>query len=124
VEARFDSNRLIFTVGNRRFRVLISLNLEKYSRATTRTGKPRIVTEIVDIVRESSGNGGGFIRKHTHRDKWFEVGICLAREKVGQAIRGELRKRRPVKWKKVRELTNSVSWKANVTDETNSETSA
>lgn len=67
--------------GNRRYRVMIDMNLDKYSRATTKVEKSLIVSTVVDAVREASPNGG-FVKKLD--GQWYEVGDHLAREKVGQ----------------------------------------
>jgi len=73
--------------GNRRFRVLLSLQLDKYANATSKIEKSVIVTSIVDAIRESSHSkgGGGFVREEGSR--WYAVNEHLAREKVGQGFR-------------------------------------
>lgn len=67
--------------GNRRMRVLIEMNLGKYSKATTRLDKTIIVSSIVDSILESSPSGG-FVREEDGR--WYLAGDHTAREKVGQ----------------------------------------
>jgi hypothetical protein len=50
-------------VGNRRFRVCIENNLEKYAEAKTKLDKSLIVMSIVDNIREASKKqGGGFVK--------------------------------------------------------------
>jgi hypothetical protein len=49
-------------VGNRRFRILIQLNLEKYKNSKNRAEKSLIVMSIVDTIREASKTGG-FVKK-------------------------------------------------------------
>jgi hypothetical protein len=70
--------------GNRRFRLSVSMNLERYSKATTKLDKSLIVSSIVDTVRQASPDGG-FLKKQV--GCWFEVGDHVAREKVGQSFR-------------------------------------
>jgi len=67
--------------GNRRFRVVIEMNLERYSKATTKMEKSLIVSSIVDCIRQASPEGG-FLREEGGR--WYEAGDQAAREKVGQ----------------------------------------
>lgn len=67
--------------GNRRFRVIVKMHLERYSKAANKFEKSLIVSQVVDSVRESSP-GGGFIKEA--RGRWYEVGDHVAREKVGQ----------------------------------------
>lgn len=75
-------------VGNRRFHVTVMMHLDRYENARSKMDKTVLVSEIVDIVRESS-LVGGFIRQD--RDgRWYEVGDAIAREKVGQALRNAL----------------------------------
>jgi hypothetical protein len=70
--------------GNRRFRLSVSMILERYSKATTKLDKSLIVSSIVDTVRQASPHGG-FIKKQG--GCWFEVGDHVAREKIGQSFR-------------------------------------
>lgn len=48
--------------GNKRLRVVIEMNLQKYSNAKTKMEKSLIVSQIVDSIREASHNGG-FIKE-------------------------------------------------------------
>lgn len=52
----------LYVVGNRRFRILIDLNMQKYKDAKSKIEKSMIVMSIVDDVREASVIGG-FVRK-------------------------------------------------------------
>jgi hypothetical protein len=61
-------------IGNRRFRVLIGIYLEKYKEAPNRLVKGQIVSEIVDTVR---GSGGRFAKLDD--GQWWEIGDCAAR---------------------------------------------
>jgi hypothetical protein len=62
-------------IGNRRFRVLVNIYLEKYKEAPNRLVKGQIVSEIVDTVR---GSGGQFA-KIDDDGRWWEIGDCAAR---------------------------------------------
>ena len=57
------------------------MNLDRYSKTSTKSLKSMIVSEIVESIRHASPEGG-FIKKEG--DVWYEVGDDLAREKVGQ----------------------------------------
>jgi hypothetical protein len=70
--------------GNRRFRLSVSMNLERYSKAATKLDKSIIVSAVIDSVRQASPDGG-FIKKTG--GFWFEVGDHVAREKAGQSFR-------------------------------------
>lgn len=76
--------KAITHAGNRRFRLDVSMHLEKYSEATTKLDKSLIVSLIVDTVRQKSPDGG-FVK--FENDCWHEVGAHIAREKVGQSFR-------------------------------------
>jgi len=65
------------------------MHLDKYSAATSKQEKSRIVSSIVDTIRRSSANGG-FVKLDPLTGNWFEVGDHLAREKVGQTLRDAL----------------------------------
>jgi hypothetical protein len=69
-------------IGNRRYRILASMFIERYSRAATKAAKSAIVSEIITLIRQADGNfwklKGG---------TWFAVGDNYAREKVGASLR-------------------------------------
>jgi hypothetical protein len=69
-------------VGNRRFRSLASMFLERYSQAETRTAKSAIVSEIIVVIRQA---GGSFCKYK--KGVWLKVGDLHAREKVGASLR-------------------------------------
>lgn len=69
--------------GNQRFRILVDMNVERYSLAETKSDKTRIVCQIVQMIREA---GGGFCRLEKD-GSWYEVGDAVAREKVGSLFR-------------------------------------
>eukprot|EP00544_Gedaniella_sp_CCMP2646_P007575 CAMPEP_0202497352 /NCGR_PEP_ID=MMETSP1361-20130828/22595_1 /ASSEMBLY_ACC=CAM_ASM_000849 /TAXON_ID=210615 /ORGANISM="Staurosira complex sp., Strain CCMP2646" /LENGTH=267 /DNA_ID=CAMNT_0049128931 /DNA_START=95 /DNA_END=898 /DNA_ORIENTATION=+ len=76
-------------VGNRRFRVICRMHLERYNAATSKQEKSRIVSDIVDTIRQASPDGG-FVKLDPLTGSWREVGDHLAREKVGQTLRDSL----------------------------------
>jgi hypothetical protein len=70
-------------VGNRRFRILTSMSMERYSRTdNNKATKSAIVSEIVAIVRQAGGNFCKY-----KRGEWHEVGDYYAREKVSSLLR-------------------------------------
>ena len=77
---------LVFTgnfehVGNRRLRVLISLQLQRYVSTTSRFEKSNVIDLLVEQVREAAGPRGGFV-KRDQNGVWFQMTKSLAREKV------------------------------------------
>lgn len=71
-------------VGNRRFRVLIAMHIDKYLALKNRAGKSAYVIKIVEQIR---ARGGRFLRKNLRSDYWEDIGDKLARKKVGHALR-------------------------------------
>jgi hypothetical protein len=69
-------------VGNRRFRILASMFIGRYSEADNKTAKSAIVSEIIAVIRQA----GGDFCKNT-RGAWFQVGDHHAREKVSALLR-------------------------------------
>ena len=61
-------------VGNRRFRVIVNIFLERYSEALNKSQKSQIVSNVVDVVRDS---GGAFLK--LENGVWWEIGDTLAR---------------------------------------------
>jgi hypothetical protein len=76
-------------VGNRRFRVIVNMNLERYSCARTKAEKTRIVMDVVELIHES---GGTFAKRHVNGE-WYDIGYDAAREKVGALFRDALQKK-------------------------------
>jgi hypothetical protein len=72
-------------VGNRRFRILASMFIGRYSEADSKTAKSAIVTEILAVIRQA---GGHFCKNI--EGAWFEVGDHHAREKVSSLLRDML----------------------------------
>lgn len=78
--------------GNKRFRNIVDQHIEKYQEASSKLEKTLAVSSVIDSIREK---GGAFVRQNPpDSGKWVEVEDKLAREKVGQAIRAGLRKRK------------------------------
>lgn len=62
------------SIGNRRFRVIVSIFLERYSKAASKALKSQIVSDVVDTIR---GSGGHFVKYE--EDGWWEIGDNAAR---------------------------------------------
>ena len=75
-KAAFDN------IGNRRFRVTVSLTLERYINASTRKEKSAIINSIADLVRSS---GGRFLQRQD--GAWVELNEKHSNQKVGHALR-------------------------------------
>jgi hypothetical protein len=71
--------------GNRCFRILASVFMERYSRADCKTAKAALVFNIVTMIRQA---GGEFCK--SEKGTWFEVGDRYAREKVSAYFRDML----------------------------------
>jgi hypothetical protein len=69
-------------IGNRRFRVTVSLSLERYLSSPRRQDKTQVVFSIVKLIK---GNGGRFLK--WKKDRWIELEDKQAKEKVGHALR-------------------------------------
>lgn len=73
-------------VGNKRFRIVIEANRERYQTAPSRDDKTRITCEIVNMIK-SCRPGGRFLKLNTDTKTWSDVGDEYAREKVSHALR-------------------------------------
>jgi hypothetical protein len=71
-------------VGNRRFRVTISLNLQRYLQAKSRSDKSDAILSVVRLLRDDVG--ARFL-KRGRGNVWIELDENKAREKVGHALR-------------------------------------
>jgi hypothetical protein len=71
--------------GNRRFRILASVFVERYSRADCKTVKAALVFDIITMIRQA---GGHFCKYE--KGAWFEVGDRCARGKVSAYFRDTL----------------------------------
>jgi hypothetical protein len=70
------------SIGNRRFRVTVSMFLERYTAANSKLVRSIMVSDIIDTIRSA---GGGFVKFDGGR--WWEMSDAVAREKVGAYIR-------------------------------------
>ena len=70
--------------GTQRFRGLVKLHQESYGETTCKYEKSKIVSHIVNTIRECS-QVGGFVKLID--GVWYEVGDRAAKEKVGQTFR-------------------------------------
>ena len=70
-------------IGNRRFRVTISIFLNRYMDNTCRLDRSALVYEIIDTVHES---GSRFL-KQSADGEWVELSQKERRNKVGHALR-------------------------------------
>lgn len=86
--------------GNKRYRDIIDLNLDKYKGAKNKNEKSKLVMEIVEEVRQDAP--AGLIRFCDVEQLWYEIGDEAAREKVGQTLRETLIQRDPEKRAKKR----------------------
>ncbi|CAB9514988.1 Nitrilase family, member 2 [Seminavis robusta] len=73
--------------GNQRLRGLIEFMIPEYSAAgSNKDEKSYIIKEIVTQIRKSSPDGG-FVKFDKSKNRWYEVGDFLAREKISQTFR-------------------------------------
>lgn len=93
-------------VGNRRFRVLISLNIPRYERATTKAEKASVIKYICDIFRNEVGVR--FLKKHRTGEGYYELSVSEARKKVGHALRDMSVARQEVKKRRESTRRNSM----------------
>jgi hypothetical protein len=81
-----DSNAFN-NIGNRRFRITVSVALESYMKAPTRKDKSIVVKSVVALVHE---NGGRFLRQSRRKDgivTFIELNKKSSHEKAGHALR-------------------------------------
>jgi hypothetical protein len=71
-------------IGNRRFRILATIFIERYSQCHDKISKSAIVSEIIGVIRQAGGN---FCKYEKTLGAWFEVGDEHAREKVSALLR-------------------------------------
>ena len=77
-------NRSAFNhIGNRRFRVTISIFLRRYLDTPSRLDRSLLSHEIVETVL---GSGSRFL-KQTSSGEWVELSATERRNKVGHALR-------------------------------------
>jgi hypothetical protein len=71
-------------VGNRRFRVVIGMNVQRYIDAPTRSAKSQVIRSVVKIFQEDIG--ASFV-KQDFNGKFVPVSDKIVRQKVGHALR-------------------------------------
>jgi len=76
------------SVGNARFRVIVSMYVDRYAQCSCKSEKSQVVRDVVAYVR----NAGGQFVKHQN-GRWVEQGDRLAREKTGDMFRNALHTR-------------------------------
>ena len=87
-------------VGNRRFRVIVAINRERYQSSSSRDAKTRITDEIIKDIRQC---GGRFLKLNEETNTYEDVGDEYAHEKVSHALRSakDPKKKAPRKKRKV-----------------------
>jgi hypothetical protein len=73
-------------IGNRRLHVIAASFLPKYSNATDKQTKTRIVSNIVSMIRDAAPAGAAFVKRGKD-GRWYEVNYDVPREKVGYIFR-------------------------------------
>lgn len=71
-------------IGNRRFRVTVSLTLDRYNQALSRKEKSCVIKSVAALVK---GNGGRFLQKQKGIQGWVQLNEKQTHEKVGHALR-------------------------------------
>ena len=66
--------------GNVNFRALVKSNLERYKEAPGRLEKSFIVSEVLNMIRESCPVGA-FVKYE--KGRWYDLDDAVCREKVG-----------------------------------------
>jgi hypothetical protein len=98
-------NKLAFNnIGNRRFRITITLVLDRYMAATTKLDTSNVIKYVSNIVRE---NGGRFLKRSRDDRRWIELDEKEIREKVGHALRDAVTTQRASLAIRTRQLTRS-----------------
>lgn len=77
------NNVAFHNVGNRRFRVTISLNLKRYMEAQTRAERTKVIQSVVDVVKDC----GARLIKKGKKEEFEEVDDKCLRQKVQHALR-------------------------------------
>jgi hypothetical protein len=76
-----------FTVGNIRFRELITEKIPNYLAARTKTEKSQVIIDIVEKLRRDSPSGVGLAKLNTKTGRWSFIGNDKAKDKIGHALR-------------------------------------
>ena len=75
------------SMGNLRLRDICLMKLPAYSKCSKKKDKSDIVTDVVQIVRDSCPTGGAFVKQDETTGKWSEVKDIVARERVASIFR-------------------------------------
>lgn len=97
-------------IGNRRFRVLIGINIPRYEKASTKAEKASVIKYICGIFRNEVGVR--FLKKHENEDGYYELNESEARKKVGHALRDMSVARQDVKKRREEMRRNSFRHQA------------
>lgn len=76
------------SVGNRRLKILVDIELNNYQKAQSRREKGYVVARVMETIQEACGTGGAFVR--CEEGSWFEVSDSEAREKISTMFRDKL----------------------------------
>lgn len=105
-------------VGNRRFRVLISMNIPKYEKANTKVEKASVIKSVCDEFRNLVGVR--FLKKHKSEEGYYyQLSGSEARKKVGHALRDMSVARQELKVKRDTMMTKSLKQQQNGHDDFN-----
>jgi hypothetical protein len=74
-------------VGNRRYHIVIAMNVSNYMNAKSKPEKTHLVNAIVANIKASSPAQTGFVKQDPKTKRWIALGDEEAREKVGHALR-------------------------------------
>ena len=75
--------------GTKNFLSVVASTLGKYSSATSKAEKSRIIVSVVSKIQKRNPYGG-FIKKDSETGRWYQVGEFVARERTSQAFRDAL----------------------------------
>jgi hypothetical protein len=79
------SRNAYHNVGNRRFRITISLNCQRYMDADSRQAKGVVVMSVLRLLKDDVG--ARFAKLSAEGGFYIEISENEAREKVGHALR-------------------------------------
>ncbi|KAG7367371.1 hypothetical protein IV203_030042 [Nitzschia inconspicua] len=75
------------SVGNRRLKILVDIELKNYVEAPSRREKSYVVARVMEKIQEACGIGA-FVRREG--GVWYEVSDSEAREKISTIFRDKL----------------------------------
>ncbi len=75
-------------VGNKRLKVMVEMELDKYVRAKSRREKSFVVARVMENIQDACNGEGAFVRNDQGR--WYEVDDSTAREKISTLFRDKL----------------------------------